>query len=118
VDKIILLIITLSGRCAMNSIRTVAVTKALSNYLGLRHSAKEFFIYVDSLPEPEVHVDFDKAVFISRSFAHEYIKQEQNSPKRIKKVNVPINIEKMFDVVKNSKKENKLDLTSIKAISI
>ncbi len=103
----------------INSMRKITVTNAISDYLGLRHSAKELFEYIESLPESEIYVDFTNTVFISRSFAHEYLRQKRISKKHVKTINVPKKIDKMFSVVKSSKKDSdRLNINNIKAISI
>lgn len=84
--------------CNYTSTRIVMKEK-ISVDLALRDSAREFFEFVESLPSTEVVLDFKDVRSISRSFAHEFICRKRISQKKVKEVNVPPNVRKMFAVV-------------------
>ena len=97
----------------------ISIRDAVSEYLGFRYSAKQFFNYVNSLPESHIIIDFKDVLFMSRSFAHEYLKRKRDSEKRITEINVPENVVKMFSVVERSRnKSRKVKLEEIRAVAI
>jgi hypothetical protein len=98
--------------------RIVDITNIISDYLGLRYSAKQLFDYLKPLPESELTIDFTDVVFISRSFAHEYLTQKEKSKKHINEINVPKEINKMFQVVERFSQKRRLNTDIITAISI
>lgn len=77
----------------------IAIKEAISEYLGFRHSAAQFFEFLDSLSEENVIVDFENVILVSRSFAHEYKKRKNEIDKNVIEINVPENIDKMFSIV-------------------
>jgi hypothetical protein len=81
----------------------VNIAEAVSPVLGIRLSATKFFDKLESEQNEEVEIDFKDVEFISRSFAHEYLKKKQIISKKIHEVNLPQNVEEMLEVVMSSK---------------
>jgi len=96
--------------------RRIFITEEISESLGLRYSAKQFFKHIESIPADSITVDFVDTKFISRSFAHEYLSRKKSSHKRIIEVNTPENINKMFRVVENSNNKRSRNPKRIKAV--
>ncbi len=55
---------------------------------------------LENLLNKEIILDFKKIEFISRSAAHEYLKQKSISSKEIKEINLSSNVLAMFLLVK------------------
>jgi hypothetical protein len=102
----------------ISSVR-ISIKDYLSANLSFRGLARDFFNYIESLPEKKILVDFLDTKFISRSFAHEYLLRKSRSPKRITEINVPINIQKMFDIVSAPRKKSSIiDHRSVEIIDL
>ena len=87
--------------------------------LALRDSAREFFEFLESLPSEEVVLDFKDVLSISRSFAHEFVDRKRSSAKKIREINVPQNVRKMFAVVEEPRKKQHIFNTRvIRAVSL
>ena len=64
-------------------------------------------------------IDFKNFRSISRSFAHEYLSQKRMLKKAIIEINIPPNVQKMFNVVEQPKERVEiLNLRSITAVSM
>lgn len=83
--------------------KTINVAHALPENLALRESAARFVTYIESLPNPEVILDFCHVKTISRSFAHEYCTRKRDIHKRVREVNVSPDVAKMFAVVREAR---------------
>lgn len=81
----------------------VNIAETVSPVLGIRMSATQFFDKLNSNRNEEVEIDFKGVEFISRSFAHEYLKQKQEGSKKIYEINLPKNVKEMLDIVMSSK---------------
>ena len=81
------------------------VADHISRYLSFRDSADDFFSYISGLDESDVIIDFSDVESITRSFAHQYLKDKETSKKRITERNMPSNIAQMFELVKKQKSE-------------
>ena len=51
----------------------------------------------------EVTVDFEGITFISRSFAHEFLRFEERAPYKVKRINLEPDIQKIFKIVDASR---------------
>jgi len=80
----------------------INIAEIVSPVLGIRLSATDFFKKLKSKKNKKVEIDFKDVEFISRSFAHEYLKQKQNIHKEIHELNMPKNVKEMLDIVKQS----------------
>jgi hypothetical protein len=92
-----------------NSEHTISIAEFISQRLGFRSSAEEFFNSIESIPVNKLKVDFKGTKSISRSFAHEYLLQKKESEKQIVDCNVPKNIQKMFYIVNNTTEKHKIE---------
>lgn len=75
-----------------------------SKNLGMRASVKDLFQKWNQSRDKSLVIDFTNVEFMSRSFAQEYVQQKKHSNKTIKEVNVPEDVELMFEVVLNTNK--------------
>lgn len=98
---------------------TIMIKDSISKDLALRDYAKMFFKFLNSVPDEQITVDFVDVLSISRSFAHEYMQNKEKSAKTIREINVPVNIQKMFDIVTDhTEKPPLIDTDTTKVITI
>jgi len=71
----------------------------LSEDLATRNRASQFFELMESSRADRVVVNFEMVQSISRSFADEYVKRKRAFRVAVSEKNVPINIQKMFEIV-------------------
>ena len=71
----------------------------LSEDLATRNRASQFFELMESSRADMIVVNFEKVQSISRSFADEYVKRKKASMMAVCEKNVPINIQKMLEIV-------------------
>ena len=83
----------------MTTSNKIIVKNKIAVDLALRESAKDFFNFIEPLSQKEIVLDFKGVLSISRSFAQEYVNRKKSSFKKIKEINVPQNVKKMFKVV-------------------
>ena len=88
--------------------KVISIKEEVASDLALRNTAQSLFDKVSKIEETNIEIDFSNINSISRSFAHEYIIQRQKSSKQVSESNVPENVEKMFQIVKNSSTKAKL----------
>ncbi|RJS92436.1 hypothetical protein CW705_02820 [Candidatus Bathyarchaeota archaeon] len=101
----------------MHTWREIKISKVLSKDLALRQNAAALFDYLESLPEDKIVIDFSDVRTITRSFAQEYESRKAKSQKTIIESNVPINVKRMFDVIKRASEKIKLlDMKKVKPI--
>jgi len=79
----------------------IRIAGVISSELAMRKSADDFFDYLERIASESVEVDFSGVRSISRSFAHEYLLRKQASTKQITEKNVPSNVVKMMEVIRN-----------------
>lgn len=77
----------------------INIVKKIHPNLGMNQAAKELFDEINQSNVEDVIIDFVDIVFMSRSFTQEYLFQKLTSNKNIIEINVPDNIQKMFEVV-------------------
>ncbi|MDG7037371.1 MAG: hypothetical protein JRN53_02980 [Nitrososphaerota archaeon] len=85
-----------------NAYRRVSINEAVAPNLILRQNADDFFDEMERDNISAVIIDFAGVTSISRSFAHQYLLRKGISPKAVKEINVPQNIERMFNLVKRA----------------
>lgn len=98
----------------------IEIKDKVSTDLALRHVADSFFNELEQIPGHEIAISFFGIHSISRSFAHQYMVRKRKSPKSIKEFNMPVNVEKMFNLVNNTsnKKEAILDLSTMQVVTV
>lgn len=84
----------------------IMIDEKVNSHLSLRESAKEFFKELDNelntTPGENIEnviINFENVVFISQSFAHEYIKQKNKTCKNIIEKRVPKKVKAIFEIV-------------------
>lgn len=85
-----------------------ALIGMFSPNLALRDTADNLFDIIDKSKSEKVAVDFSKIRSITRSFAHQYLVRKNASRKVILEKNVPVDIEKMFSVVRHNQQKSRL----------
>jgi len=94
----------------------------ISQHLAFRDSADDFFSYfsyISSLEKSDVIIDFSGVESITRSFAHQYLKNKKKIKKQIAGRNIPSNVTRMFELVKSqSSKRVKMDTEPIKVVDV
>lgn len=101
-----------------SDIKTIKISEVVSPDLALRDTADYFFNMLESIHENKVIINFVDVVSISRSFAHEYISRKTSSKKTIDEINMPQNVDKMFNLVKNPNKPKFIDIEKIAISSL
>ena len=98
---------------------TVRIAEKISADLALRNVADDFFDLIESLPSNNLTVDFAGVRSISRSFAHQYTTRKKTCSKLINEINMPDNVVKMLEIVRNSSYKSKyLNLDSIRPMTV
>ena len=77
----------------------IKISDELDSHLGMNFVAKEFFETINGSEFTRFVIDFNNVKFMSRSFTQEYLFQKLKTDKEIIEVNVPNDVQKMFDVV-------------------
>lgn len=79
--------------------KTIMISEELYPNLGMNSVAKDMFDEINKSEIDKYIIDFTNVVFMSRSFTQEYLFQKLKTEKEIEEINVPENIQKMFDVI-------------------
>jgi hypothetical protein len=74
----------------------------LSEDLAFRHNVDDLFRALHQSNFSEFLIDFSRIESISRSFAHQYLLMKKQSNLRIIERNIPPDIQRMFDYVKQT----------------
>lgn len=99
--------------------KTVLIIDEISKDLALRNTAEAFFNKLEQIQDQVIIVDFSNTNSISRSFAHEYLTKKNTNKKTISEANLPLLVQKMFDIVKKSSDKSKLiDVDSPSVVTI
>jgi hypothetical protein len=83
------------------SSKKILVRTSVAKDLVTRNAATEFFKKLKKIKSDTVVLDFTGVVFMSRSFADEYIIQKNNFKTDINEINMPDTVEKTLDAVSN-----------------
>ncbi|MFH1425651.1 MAG: hypothetical protein ABIG28_02915 [archaeon] len=78
---------------------TIRLNRSFTNVIMTRDSVEEFFDSLADFVDNNLIFDFSGIEFISRSAAHEYIKQKAACSKRIRETNMVRDIKAMFLLV-------------------
>ena len=81
--------------------KMLCIVDNISQHLAFRDSADDFFSYTSRLEESDVIIDFSGVESITRSFAHQYLKNKKKVKKQIVEKNMPSNVMHMFELVKS-----------------
>ena len=78
------------------------LTEEVSKNLALRGMAVHLFDHA-AFKGGEVELDFAGVEFMGRSFAHEYLRLRSRCPHGVTEVNMPDDVKKMLEIVRNAK---------------
>lgn len=98
----------------------IDITTLLSPDLKSRYAVNDLLLYIENTGSESVVVDFSGVKFATRSFVDEYynvIMKNQSSSVQIETVNIPEDIQAIFDAVQRTQhkeKDVKLDATVVK----
>jgi len=81
--------------------RKILLSQEFGNNIFTRKTISAFFEKVNSQKEAEIVLDFNGVDFISRSCADEYLKQKEESDKKIIERNMSQEVCSMFNAVQN-----------------
>ena len=81
----------------------IRIKDKVSKDLATRMAADKFFDNIEKLSSEKIVVNFSGVIFMSRSFAHEYLTRAAESNKYIEDTHVPVHVNEMFELVKESK---------------
>jgi hypothetical protein len=79
--------------------KTITLHKQFGSLIITRKTIAEFFSNLTKMSEDKIVLNFNNIKFISRSAAHEYIRQKSISNKEIRETNIGTNIQAMFMLV-------------------
>jgi len=89
-----------------------------SSHLALRLTADSLFNEIEDLKTETVVIDFSSIHFISRSFAHQYLRRKNDSKKQISEVNMNTSVQEMLRMVLSNKTRSILpDLSNVRIVS-
>lgn len=78
----------------------VLLSQEFGNNIFTRNTISAFFKKINLMKEVEISLDFKDIAFISRSCADEYLKQKENTKKKVLEVNMSKEVCSMFNAVK------------------
>ncbi len=81
--------------------KKILLSQELGNNILTRKTISAFFERINSQKEAEIVLDFSGVDFISRSCADEYLKQKEDSNKKIVERNISKEVCSMFTAVQN-----------------
>lgn len=87
-----------------NNQKKIQLVKVISKNLLFRGSADELFNQIDNSDMSEIIIDFRQIQSITRSFAQQYLKNKEQSKKKILDVNIAPTIKKMFELIGKTNK--------------
>ncbi|MCW6159833.1 MAG: STAS-like domain-containing protein [Candidatus Micrarchaeales archaeon] len=97
------------------SSKKIVVKSAIAKDLVTRNAARDLFIYLKKLNKEKFVLDFSGVIFMSRSFADEYIIQRSKfRAAELEEINMPEAVTKMLDIV-SSVRTASVDTPHIKA---
>jgi anti-anti-sigma regulatory factor len=95
--------------------KRIVVKDSVSKDLITRNAARDFFSSLRKVKKGNIVLDFSGIVFMSRSFADEYIIRKNNfKSSNISEVNVPDSVRKTLEAVSEAK-TSWIELPKIKA---
>ncbi len=78
------------------------VVEEVAKNLALRGTAVHLFDHA-AFRDGEAELDFAGVAFMGRAFAHEYLRLKSRCPHGVAEVNVPEDVEKMLEIVRNAR---------------
>ncbi len=97
------------------SSKKIIVKNAIAKDLVTRNAARDLFIYLKKIDKKMIVLDFSGVIFMSRSFADEYITQRSNvKARRVEEINMPDAVTRMLDIVSEARTTS-IDTPKIRA---
>jgi len=93
--------------------KRILLSKEFGNNIFTRNTISAFFEKINSQKEAEIVIDFSNIEFISRSCADEYLKQKEESNKKIVEEHMSKEVCSMFSAVQNQYQKQGLDLSIV-----
>jgi len=90
--------------------KTIKVSVILHD-LSLRLNADKLFDVINERKLKRIVLDFSDCKTITRSFAHQYLKNKQKSVKTIYEINIDKHISDMFAIIDASRKEERFNFS-------
>jgi len=95
------------------------MSERFSQDLALRINANSLFEEIKNTDIDQVTIDFSSVHSMSRSFAHQYLKNREKAKKTIKEINISKNVQTMLDLARTPKKTLKpIDFSKAPTITI
>lgn len=85
--------------CMSTSSKKILVRTSVARDLVTRNAATEFFKKLKKIKSDNIVLDFTGVIFMSRSFADEYITQKNTFKTDINEINMPDTVGKTLDAV-------------------
>lgn len=82
--------------------KSIVVKELFGTTVNTRQAVQELAKHVPQKASKKVVVDFDKVEFVSRSFAHEFLRFQKKYPD-VEVLNLSRNVKKMFNTVRESR---------------
>jgi anti-anti-sigma regulatory factor len=89
-----------------NDMKKIRLSKDFGSLIITRNAIINLFDSFANLSEEKLILDFRGIEFISRSAAHEYVKQKSMCDKEIREVNISQNVKAMFLLVTRQMKKS------------
>jgi hypothetical protein len=87
----------------------IKVSRIVGPDLATRNGCVRLFESMNKIPEKKIILDFSDVSSISRSFAHQYLKEKKLSTKIISEIQVPAIVHDMLVFVKNQPQTRKIE---------
>lgn len=97
--------------------RKILLSQEFGNNIFTRKTISTFFEKINSQEETEIKLDFKGIEFISRSCADEYLKQKEESNKKIVEVNMSKEVCSMFNAVQNQYEKKGIAISFVSCIN-
>ncbi len=88
----------------MTASNEIRLNERIADNLATRRAADELFDFVEASPNKTIILNFKSIVFVSRSFAHEYILKKGEASKKVIEKNMSTPVRKMFKMVNSEKR--------------
>ncbi|GBE20564.1 MAG TPA: hypothetical protein ENG87_05465 [Candidatus Pacearchaeota archaeon] len=98
-------------------VKRILLSQEFGNNIFTRRTISAFFEKINSRKEAEIMLDFKSVDFISRSCADEYLKQKEESSKKIVERNMSQEICSMFNAVQSQYEKKGFTVSFVNCIN-
>ena len=102
----------------MKTLNEIKISERIAENLATRRAADELFDFVQANSNKAITLDFKSVLFVSRSFAHEYLLKKREIRKKIIEKNMSSRVKKMFKLVDSEKVERKTYSPTLQSFSL